>query len=460
MPGQFKYSRASNQFFSQGPNGRWQTVPDTQVPPMVRLNILKKYQPGRPQGSIMANVGNNPPMQAPPVSAIKKAYADLPLAPHTPTQAAIDAAMVGGAIALPEVEGAGLLARLPGALGRTGITAGTGAVANKVQGLDPYAGAKSGAIQQAFGEATGPLLTGALNSAGRLSDKSVNKIDTAKLGTFLRKLGDWMPMPKNVGAFDLAFRNKEAREQVGTKLRSLESQIGGVLGDRKIMTMKTPSYIGGREFGSGLEVPATFPQVIKRIEELNEQAKWERSPMDPALKIQGRQARIEARELRDKLEKSLNAQDSQGRLGTDYMQSRRQYAGVNTLTDLFSTKDLYKDDGTVDWSKLQELVANSAENNGFRDDLNRIFGREKTQELVSNIYRGAPATARDVPGEGLMAIPRVVLHGKSLGAYGHLPKGGVFTKYVGKVPRRFPVVNVPAAVPGILGGQAAEEVVE
>lgn len=374
--------------------------------------------------------------------AVPKSIAKA-IVPQTPTQAAIDAAMLAsGGLVGPAAEGAGLAAKLARPAMRMGIAALGGAAGSKAEGKSATSGATSGALQQGFGEIVAP----AANLAGKIGKMALNREDVQRVGSFMRNLAPWLPSPKNVSEFDKVFRGGEATEKIGSRLGKYEKAISNRFGDTPIMKMQAPASTRGEQFAT-VTTDATFDDVVHRIKMLNDQARY--NGPDSSLRWAAKHARQEAHELTQDLGAALN-QQTPG-LGSRYLAARRQYAGARLLSDIFSEPDLWKADGRIDMAKLQDLVANRGAA-GYRDELTRIFGRDKTNQLLQKVYRDAPPTARDVPGGlslGMSAhgigIPRVFAHP-------HLPSS------VGAVPRRFP--KIPPTAPGLAAGQTINNLIQ
>jgi hypothetical protein len=352
--------------------------------------------------------------------------------PQTLGQAGADVGMIAGALA-PE-------GQILGPIARMAMTAAGGAAGEKLGGGSALKGAESGAIQQGVGEVAAP----AINVLGRYGKNALNQQDVKRVGGYLRNLASWLPTPKSVPEFDAAFRGGEATEKVGNRLAKYETAIANRLKQKPIMQMPAPASVKGGQFAT-VSTDATFEDVIHQIKQLNDQARY--NGPDSSLRWAAKNARQQAHELTQDLGAALNKVHPG--LGKRYLAARRQYAGAATLRDIFSEPSLWDASGRMDMSKLQELVANRGVA-GYRDELTRIFGRDKTNQLLKKVYRDAPPTARDVAG-GLnmgvsvhpgIAIPRVFAHP-------HLPSS------IGQIPRRFP--KLPPAAAALLLGQIPQK---
>ena len=361
------------------------------------------------------------------------------IVPQTPKQAGIDAGMLAGGALAPE-------AVIPGIIARMGASAAGGAIGSKLGGDTAMSGAKEGAIQQGVGEVAAP----ALSLLGRYGKTLRNQKDVERIGGFLSNVLPSIGGLRSVDKFDSAFRGGEATEKVGQKLAKYEGAISKRLGDTEIGTMDIATRGSPQSAPTTVRVKATFDDMVQRIRDLNRTGYAYSG--DAQQKALAADARREAHDLTQDLGKALNKQ-APG-LGDRFLRARRQYSTASLMTRIFSDPSLYDASGRMDMNSLQELVANRG-SAGFREDLTRVLGRDKTNDFLKKVYRNAPPTARDVSG-GLNLGAR--LHPASpiptLVAHPHL------SATVGQLPRRFPQIPPTAAalllgqLPGKVAGQS------
>lgn len=346
--------------------------------------------------------------------------------PQTPKQAGIDAGMLAGMALAPE-------AVVPGIATRMGLAALGGGLGSKAGGDSAIAGAKSGALQQGLGEAAAPII----NMAGAFGKTALNKEDVGRIGKYLKTLVPGIGDLSKVEKFDSAFRGGEATEKVGKRLAQYEDAISKRLGKKEIGSMTVMSKAGPNTAPIPLKVDATFDDMIGRIRTLN-RVGYAYSG-DATQKALAADARREAHDLVEELGSALNKQTPG--LGDRFLKMRRQFATTSTFQRIFSDPDLYDPSGRMKMDTLQQLVANRGAA-GFREDLVRVLGRGKANDLLNKVYRGAASTARDVPASlnlrgGIGAsLPRVFFR----------PQLG---QTVGQVPRHIP--KIPPGVAGLLG---------
>jgi hypothetical protein len=386
-------------------------------------------------------------------SNVAKSIANY-VVPPDEKQALINAAMIGGSFVAPE-------ATLPSALARTGITAGAGALGGALEAKEKgqpmlpsiLSSGASGGIQQGLGEIAAP----AINWLGKYGSRALNAQDVERVGGFLSELSDWLPSPKSVENFDSEFRGGEALDRAGEKLGDMEAKLSARLGKQPVVQMSLPASVQSGQFGN-VKAGVSFDEAVKRIRELNDEGRY--TGNDQNLRYAAKMARQQAHDLVQELGTALNG--IQPGAGDRYLAARRKYGGTALMTRLFSEPDLWSPDGRLNWEKLQELAAQSGAA-GYRDELNRTFGRGKANQFLSKIYRDAPTTARDIEGKGLMGTlaqsMRAIMHPSGeVGLYGHLPMTSQISgQTVGNVPRRFPRMSAGLAAL-LLGPNAADQI--
>ena len=357
--------------------------------------------------------------------------------PQTPTQAGIDAASAaaglatGGAAPLLE-GGAGLATRLA-------APAIAGGIGSKLGGGTFGSGALSGALQSAGGE----LISGATKVAGRYSSKALDRMMTSDVGQWIANKIPALGKLTSPIDFDRAFRSNAGLTKVAKEeLKPVEDKARQIAGNHLI---DMPSLHSALTNVGTYRI--TFDDATDAIKRLDDASSW--TMADPtSARLVAKQNRKIASAARADLAKGLN-QISPG-LGDQYFAARAKFAQARMLRDLFkSSKQIFPRKGGIDWPTVKELVDNAGPE-GYRDDLERAFGADGIEGLLTVLGRGTRTTAGDVPAE----------LGPGISAGMHYPRlhfRPQLGQRIGNVPRRFP--PLPAAVPVITAGQLANDIV-
>lgn len=378
---------------------------------------------------------------AQPVTRFTSRYVPSSIAkgviPQNLTDLTTDAAMAGsmafGNEAPAVEEGAaaakGLFGRFGPKVGRAllrmGGVGGVSGATNLMTGKDFGSGFLSGAGQQGLGEVGAPIL----NKFGTLGKETLNDYDTKTVAGYLKTLGSWLPVPKDAGGFDRAFRGSGASSIIGKRLGILNQRISKIVGDDPLVRVpvraEPPSNMvqlpSGNIVNKAPQTPyylMNFEQALKELGKLRDAASY--SGPDGNLREAARQARLQSHEIVNDLKTTLNKR--QPGLGTAFGDLRRQYAGSELLSAIFREPKVIQD-GRINFQELQKLVALD-----YRKDLERVFGKGHSTQFLRKVFHGArDFSATDIQGKGLGGLlgesVRVFYHSSGPSLYGHVPFG-------------------------------------